>query len=114
MGFSLRVHGSSRCIHGVPRSAAAFPAPPPAAAAASRGASSRDIAAGPRIWDADTVPEGHYRQLSALEVAKLVRAVEHALTQPKPILAASKPRRSWRPRRVMSKSKEGVPRKKVP
>jgi hypothetical protein len=64
--------------------------------------------------DADTVPEGHYRQLSALEVAKLVRAVEHALTQHKPIPAASKPRRAWRPRRVMSMSKEGVPRKKVP
>src|ERR1700674_669230 len=53
--------------------------------------------------DADTVPEGHYRQLSALEVAKLVRAVDHALEQPKPIPAAPKPRRAWRPRRVMSK-----------
>jgi 23S rRNA pseudouridine2605 synthase len=53
--------------------------------------------------DADTVPEGHYRQLSDLEVAKLVRAVEHALTQHKPVPAASKPRRAWRPRRVMSK-----------
>jgi 23S rRNA pseudouridine2605 synthase len=64
--------------------------------------------------DADTVPEGHYRQLSALEVAKLVRAVEHALTQHKPLPAANKPRRAWRRRRVMAKSKEGVPRKKVP
>ena len=64
--------------------------------------------------DADTVPEGHYRQLSALEVAKLVRAVEHALTQHMPMPAASKPRRAWRPRRVMSKSKVGVPRKKNP
>ncbi len=54
--------------------------------------------------DADTVPEGHYRQLSALEVAKLVRAVEYALTQHKPVPAATKPRRAWRPRRVMSKS----------
>jgi hypothetical protein len=54
--------------------------------------------------DADTVPEGHYRELSALEVAKLVRAVEHALAQPKPAVAATKPRRAWRPRRVMSKS----------
>jgi 23S rRNA pseudouridine2605 synthase len=54
--------------------------------------------------DADTVPEGHYRQLSALEVAKLVRAVEHALTQHKPVPAATKPRRAWRPRRVMAKS----------
>src|ERR1700686_3831541 len=53
--------------------------------------------------DADTVPEGHYRQLSALEVAKLVRAVEHALTQHKLVPAAPKPCRAWRPRRVMSK-----------
>jgi 23S rRNA pseudouridine2605 synthase len=54
--------------------------------------------------DADTVPEGHYRELSAPEVAKLVRAVELALKQHKPILAAVKPRRAWRPRRVMVKS----------
>jgi 23S rRNA pseudouridine2605 synthase len=53
--------------------------------------------------DADTVPEGHYRELSALEVAKLVRAVELALKQHKPIPASAKPRRAWRPRRVMSK-----------
>jgi len=64
--------------------------------------------------DTDTVPEGHYRQLSALEVAKLVRAVDYALTQHKPVPAASKPKRAWRPRRVMVKSKERVPRKKVP
>jgi 23S rRNA pseudouridine2605 synthase len=64
--------------------------------------------------DADTVQEGHYRQLSALEVAKLVRAVEQALTQHKPVPVASKPRRAWRPRRVMAKSKEGAPRKRVP
>jgi pseudouridine synthase len=54
--------------------------------------------------DADTVPEGHYRQLSSLEVAKLVRAIESALKQHKPILAAAKSRRAWRPRRVMAKS----------
>jgi len=54
--------------------------------------------------DVDTVPEGHYRQLSVLEVAKLVRAVERALTEHKPAAAAPKPRRAWRPRRVMSKS----------
>src|SRR6202166_4354092 len=54
--------------------------------------------------DADTVPEGHYRQLSAPEVAKLVRAVERALTEHKPSAAPPKPRRAWRPRRVMSKS----------
>jgi 23S rRNA pseudouridine2605 synthase len=53
--------------------------------------------------DADTVPEGHYRQLSVPEVAKLVRAVENALKQHKPVLAAVKPRRAWRPRRVMVK-----------
>src|SRR6202161_1983157 len=45
--------------------------------------------------DADTVQEGHYRELSAPEVAKLVRAIEHALTQPKPVLAVTKPRRAW-------------------
>jgi hypothetical protein len=49
------------------------------------------------------VPEGHYRQLSALEVAKLVRAVEHALTQHKLVPVSPKPRRAWRSRRVMSK-----------
>jgi 23S rRNA pseudouridine2605 synthase len=64
--------------------------------------------------DVDTVREGDYRQLSAPEVAKLIRAVEHALTQPKPVLAATKSRRAWRRRRVMSKSKEAVPRKRVP
>src|SRR5579862_81128 len=53
--------------------------------------------------DADSVPEGEYRELSAPEVAKLVRAVDRALTQEKPALAAAKPRRAWRPRRVMSK-----------
>ena len=53
--------------------------------------------------EAETVPEGHYRQLSAPEFAKLVRAVEHALTRHKPVPVANKPRRAWRPRRVMSK-----------
>ena len=53
--------------------------------------------------DADTVPEGHYRQLSPAEVAKLLRTVEHALSQHKPVPAATKPRRAWRPRRVMGK-----------
>jgi 23S rRNA pseudouridine2605 synthase len=64
--------------------------------------------------DVDTVREGDYRELSATEVAKLVRAVEHALTKHKPVPAAIRPRRAWRPRRVMAKSKEGVPRKIVP
>jgi len=53
--------------------------------------------------EAETMPEGHYRQLSAPEVAKLVRAVEHALTRHKPVPIASKPQRAWRPRRIMSK-----------
>jgi 23S rRNA pseudouridine2605 synthase len=55
--------------------------------------------------DSDTVPEGHYRQLTAPEVAKLARAIERALTEHKPVPAAAKPRRAWRPRRVMSKDK---------
>jgi len=55
--------------------------------------------------DADTVPEGHYRQLTAPEVAKLVRAIDRALTDRKPLPAAAKPRRAWRPRRAMAKSK---------
>ncbi len=54
--------------------------------------------------DADTVQEGHYRELSPLEVAKLVRAVERALTEHKAVPSAAKPRRAWRPRRVMSKN----------
>jgi hypothetical protein len=53
--------------------------------------------------DADTVPEGQYRQLTAPEVAKLVRAVERALTEHHRFPVAVKPRRAWRPRRVMSK-----------
>jgi 23S rRNA pseudouridine2605 synthase len=64
--------------------------------------------------DVDTVAEGHYRQLSAPEVAKLVRAVEHALTQHKPVPATTKPRRAWRPLRVISKPKKHAPRKIVP
>jgi 23S rRNA pseudouridine2605 synthase len=54
--------------------------------------------------DADTVPEGHYRQLSAPEVAKLVRAVDRALTEHQPVPAVAKSRRAWRSRRVMSKN----------
>lgn len=57
--------------------------------------------------DADTVQEGHYRQLGAPEVAKLVRAVDLALTQHKPIPKGSKPRREWRPRREMIKKATG-------
>lgn len=64
--------------------------------------------------DVDTVREGDYRELSAPEVAKLVRAVDRALTEHKPVPAAAKPRRNWRPRRVMSQPNKGVPRKRVP
>jgi 23S rRNA pseudouridine2605 synthase len=55
--------------------------------------------------EADTVLEGHYRQLGAEEVAKLGRAVERALGQRKPVLAAParKTRRAWRPRRAVAK-----------
>jgi 23S rRNA pseudouridine2605 synthase len=38
--------------------------------------------------DVDTVPEGHYRRLEPAEVSKLSRAVDHALTNPKPAPAA--------------------------
>jgi len=51
--------------------------------------------------DADTVEEGHYRQITPLEVAKLGRAVELALKEHKPIAKGFKPRREWRPRREM-------------
>ena len=51
--------------------------------------------------EVDTVAEGDYRELTAPEVAKLARAVERALAQPKPALPPAKPRRAWRPRRVM-------------
>jgi 23S rRNA pseudouridine2605 synthase len=47
--------------------------------------------------DADTVPEGHYRQLIPAEVAKLVRAVDRALENHKPI-AATKPQNRKRTR----------------
>jgi 23S rRNA pseudouridine2605 synthase len=48
--------------------------------------------------DADTVPEGHYRRLVPVEVAKLARAVDHALTSPKPILVTPKTQRGRRRR----------------
>jgi 23S rRNA pseudouridine2605 synthase len=54
--------------------------------------------------DVDTVPEGHYRELDAAEVAKLTRAIERALGEPRPLPAATaKPRRAWRPRHAVSK-----------
>src|SRR5579872_87716 len=55
--------------------------------------------------DADSVPEGQYRQLSAAEIAKLMRAVKHALAQPKPAITAARPRRKWRPRSEVLKPK---------
>jgi 23S rRNA pseudouridine2605 synthase len=55
--------------------------------------------------DADTVPEGHYRELDAAEVAKLVRAIERALGDRKPIPVVAKPRRAWRPRPAMTKQR---------
>jgi hypothetical protein len=54
--------------------------------------------------DADTVPEGHYRQLSAPEIARLIRAVDYALAQPKPALLPKSARRAWRPRRDVLQS----------
>jgi 16S rRNA U516 pseudouridylate synthase RsuA-like enzyme len=48
--------------------------------------------------DADTVPEGHYRRLDPAEVAKLARAVDHALTNPKPVTATPKMQRARRRR----------------
>jgi hypothetical protein len=58
--------------------------------------------------DADTVEEGHYRQLSAEEVAKLGRAIDRALTEHKPVLKGIKPRREWRPRaEILAQKKTG-------
>jgi 23S rRNA pseudouridine2605 synthase len=48
--------------------------------------------------DTDTVPEGHYRRLDSIEVAKLARAVDLALTNPKPLLATPKTQRARRRR----------------
>jgi 23S rRNA pseudouridine2605 synthase len=44
--------------------------------------------------DVDTVPEGSYRRLEAAEVAKLARAVDLALANPKPITVAPKMQRA--------------------
>jgi 23S rRNA pseudouridine2605 synthase len=52
--------------------------------------------------DADTIPEGHYRQLGPQEVEKLKRAVERALAQHKPVPAGARPRRAQRRRRANS------------
>jgi 23S rRNA pseudouridine2605 synthase len=56
--------------------------------------------------DVDTVAEGHYRELSAEEVAKLARAVDRAIAEHKPMPMGSKPRREWRPRAEIFKKKE--------
>jgi 23S rRNA pseudouridine2605 synthase len=61
--------------------------------------------------DADSVAEGNYRRLAAPEVAKLVRAVDHAMAQPKTALPAGKSRRVWRPRRDEEKPGIAPPRK---
>jgi|SRR5580692_2349854 23S rRNA pseudouridine2605 synthase len=56
--------------------------------------------------DVDTVPEGHYRELAAPEVAKLARAIEYALGPGKQAPApapARKTKRAWRPRHAVSK-----------
>jgi len=58
--------------------------------------------------DADTVAEGHYRQLGAEEVAKLGRAVDRAITEHKPLPKGSKPRREWRPREEILKKAAGT------
>jgi 23S rRNA pseudouridine2605 synthase len=63
--------------------------------------------------DADTVQEGHYRQLSAEEVAKLGRAIDRALTEHKPIPKGFKPRREWRPRAEILAQKKTVEKKPV-
>jgi 23S rRNA pseudouridine2605 synthase len=56
--------------------------------------------------DADTVPEGTYRQLADPEVAKLSRAIDYALgvRQKTPTRASEKPRRESRRRRIASRS----------
>lgn len=49
--------------------------------------------------DVDTVAEGNYRELEAPEVAKLNRAIEHALGTKRAVPApAPAPKRAWRPR----------------
>lgn len=50
--------------------------------------------------EADTVPEGHYRQLSPQEVAKLVRAVDRALAQRNHAPAGAEARRAPARRQV--------------
>jgi 23S rRNA pseudouridine2605 synthase len=63
--------------------------------------------------DADSVQEGHYRQLSAEEVAKLGRAIDRALTEHKPVPKGFKPRREWRPRAEILAQKKTVEKRTV-
>jgi 23S rRNA pseudouridine2605 synthase len=63
--------------------------------------------------DADSVQEGHYRQLSAEEVAKLGRAIDRALTEHKPVPKGFKPRREWRPRAEILAQKKTLEKKTV-
>jgi hypothetical protein len=60
--------------------------------------------------DVDTVPEGHYRRLDAAEVAKLSRAVDLALANPKPALPAAGTKKLPRRRRILSKPSTGFRR----
>jgi pseudouridine synthase len=48
--------------------------------------------------DAETIPEGHYRRLDPSEVAKLSRAIDHALENKPPLPLAPKDRRAHRRR----------------
>ena len=52
--------------------------------------------------DADSVPEGHYRQLAPGEVAKLKGAVERVLARGKTAFVTSKPRRTEQEQRTRS------------
>ena len=64
--------------------------------------------------EADSVAEGNYRRLTPPEVAKLVRAVDHALAQPKPAVPTAKVQRVWRPRRDEEKPGSVPQRKGAP
>jgi len=60
--------------------------------------------------DVDTVPEGDYRRLEPAEVAKLSRAIDLALANPKPALPAAATKSLPRRRRVLAKPSRGVRR----
>jgi 23S rRNA pseudouridine2605 synthase len=48
--------------------------------------------------EADTVPEGHYRRLDPIEVAKLARAVDYAIKNKKPAPSSTNEKRARRGR----------------